>query len=76
MTLPLFPMKRSLLNVFKGKIKRVIPRAIGADLVVELAPGLEIISHLTAASFAAMNPRRGQLACAVIPAPDVIVAPR
>jgi molybdopterin-binding protein len=69
-------MKRSLLNVFKGKIKRVIPRAIGADLVVELAPGLEIISHLTAASFAAMNPRRGQLACAVIPAPDVIVAPR
>jgi len=71
-----FPMKRSTLNIFKGRIKRVIPRAAGADLVVELAPGLEIISRLTAASFAAMNPRRGQLACAVIPALDVIVAPR
>jgi molybdopterin-binding protein len=69
-------MKQSLLNVFKGKIKRVIPCKMGADLVVELAPGLEIISHLTAVSFAAMNPKRGQLACAVIPAPDVIVAPR
>jgi len=70
-----FPKKRSPLNVFQGKIKRVIPHAIGADLVVELAPGLEIISRLTASSFAAMNPRRGQLACAVIPALDVIVAP-
>ena len=49
---------------------------MGADLVVELAPGLKIISRLTAASFAAMNPRRGQAACVVIPALDVIVAPQ
>jgi molybdopterin-binding protein len=59
LTSPLFPMKRTQLNVFKGRITRVIPCAMGADLVVELAPGLKIISRLTAASFAAMNPRRG-----------------
>jgi len=69
-------MKRTQLNVFKGRITRVIPCAMGADLVVELAPGLKIISRLTAASFAAMNPRRGQAACVVIPALDVIVTPQ
>jgi molybdopterin-binding protein len=68
-------MKLTSLNVFKGKITRVIPQRLGADLVIELAPGLKVISRLTAASFAALNPRRGQAASAVIPALDVIVAP-
>ena len=75
MTFPALSMKRPL-NVLKGRITRVIPCEMGADLVVELAPGLEIISRLTAASFSAMNPKLGQLASAVIPALDVIVAPR
>ena len=68
-------MKRRPLNVLKGKITRVIPRALGADLVLEFAPGVRLVSHLTAGSFAAMNPKRGQAACAVIPALDVIIAP-
>jgi len=68
-------MKRRPLNILKGKITRIIHRPLGADLVIEVAPGLKLISHLTAGSFAALNPRRGQSACAVIPALDVTVAP-
>lgn len=71
-----FPaMKRRALNVLKGKITRVIPQQLGAYLVVECAPGVKLTSRLTAGAFAALNPRRGQAACVVVPALDVIVAP-
>lgn len=68
-------MKRRPLNVFKGKITRIVRRRIGADLVVELAPGFELISRLPASSFKAMNPKRGQIASVVIPALDVVIVP-
>jgi len=69
-------MKRRILNVLKGRITDIIERTSGIDLVVEFAPGVKLVSSLTPRSFAAMNPRRGQAACAVIPALDVVVAPR
>jgi molybdopterin-binding protein len=68
-------MKRRPLNVFKGKITRIVRRPISADLAIELAPGLELISRLSASSFNAMNPRCGQTASVVIPAVDVVVVP-
>lgn len=68
-------MKRRPLNVFKGKITRIVRRRISADLVIELAPGLEFISRLPASSFNAMNPKRGQIASVVIPALDVVIVP-
>ena len=68
-------MKRRPLNVFKAKITRIVRRRISADLVIELAPGLELISRLSAGSFNAMNPRCGQMASVVIPAVDVVVVP-
>lgn len=69
------PVKQRQLNILKGKITRVIPRPLGADLVIQLAPGVKLISRLTAGAFAALNPKCGQMASAVIPAVDVIVSP-
>jgi molybdopterin-binding protein len=68
-------MKKPRLNIFKGKITRIVRGPISFDLVIELAPGLKLTSRLPASSFNLLNPRPGQIASVVIPAIDVEVAP-
>jgi molybdopterin-binding protein len=68
-------MKKRRLNIFEGRIKRIIRGPLCADLIVELAPGLEVISRLPASSLQALNARRGQMASVLIPSSNVVVAP-
>lgn len=43
-------MKLSTRNVFKGKVVRVTRGAVNAEVVLEVAPGVRVVSVITPAS--------------------------
>ena len=66
-------MKLSARNLLKGTIKRVEHGAVETELVLELSPGVEIVSTITKASAMAMDLKPGDKAFAVIKASNVII---
>ena len=66
-------MKLSARNVFKGKIKSLKTGPISSLVVLEIAPGIEIVSTITAGSSAALKLKRGQTAYAIIKASNVMI---
>lgn len=67
-------MKISARNTLKGTVKSITPGAINTEVVVEVAPGLEIASVITKASAERLGVSVGGSAYAVIKASDVLVA--
>ena len=66
-------MKLSARNVLKGKVKSVKRGPISSLVVLEVAPGVEIVSTITADSSAVLKLKKGQTAYAVIKASSVMV---
>jgi molybdopterin-binding protein len=68
------PMKLSARNVLAATVKTVTPGAVDTEVVVELAPGIEIVSIITKKSAETLALEPGGKAYAVIKASSVIIA--
>ena len=66
-------MKISARNVLKGKIKSIKKGPISSVVVLEIAPGLEVVSTITEESSKSLKLKKGQIAYAVIKASSVMV---
>lgn len=66
-------MKVSARNQFKGTVKKISHGAINSEVVIEVAPGIEITAQITTASVNALGLKEGGSAYAVIKADHVMV---
>lgn len=67
-------VKISARNVFKGKIKKIVPGAINSEITVQLPEGLEVVSVITKASVERLGLKVGKEVYAVIKASSVMIA--
>ncbi len=67
-------MKLSARNILKGTVKAVTHGAVDSEVVIELSPGVEIVSIITKSSAEGLGLKVGGPAYAIIKAPNVIVA--
>ena len=67
-------MKLSARNVIKGKVVRVTHGAVNSEIVLELAPGIQIVAIITRESAEALGLMVDSDAYAVIKASSVMVA--
>lgn len=67
-------MKLSARNILKGTVKAVTHGAVDSEVVIELSPGVEIVSIITKNSAESLGLAVGGTAYAIIKAPNVIVA--
>ncbi len=67
-------MRLSARNVLKGKIKQVKAGAVNSEVVLELAPGVEVVSIITRESVDSLQLTAGKPAYAVIKASNVMIA--
>jgi molybdopterin-binding protein len=66
-------MKISARNVLKGKVKSVKKGSVNAEVVVQIAPGVDIVSVITLSSFRSLGLKKGTEAYAVIKASSVMI---
>ena len=66
-------MKISARNLLKGKVKRVQHGAVNSEIVIEIAPGVEVVSIITKHSAEALGLKEGQDVVAIIKASSVMV---
>ncbi len=66
-------MKLSARNQFAGTVKKIVEGAVNSEVVIELAPGLEITAVVTKSSVERLGLREGASAIAVIKASNVMV---
>ncbi|NJL47344.1 MAG: TOBE domain-containing protein [Leptolyngbyaceae cyanobacterium SM2_5_2] len=67
-------MKISARNAMKGTVKSILPGVVTTEVVIEVAPGLEVTSVITKGSADSLDLKVGDVAYAVVKASDVIVA--
>jgi molybdopterin-binding protein len=67
-------MKLSARNVIKGRIKAIKPGAVNAEVVIEIAPDIEVVSIITMSSVQSLGLAVGKDAYAVVKASNVMVA--
>jgi molybdopterin-binding protein len=67
-------MKLSARNVLKGKVVKVTHGAVNSEVVLELAPGLQVVSIITRQSAETLDLVEGAQAYAVIKASNVMIA--
>jgi molybdopterin-binding protein len=66
-------MKLSARNVLSATVKTVTHGAVDSEIVVELAPGIEIVSIITKKSAESLGLKPGGKAYAVIKASNVMI---
>jgi molybdopterin-binding protein len=66
-------MKLSARNILKGQIKSVKRGPISSLIVLQVAPGIEIVSSITAESSGSLKLKKGQTAYAIIKASSVMI---
>ena len=66
-------MKISARNQLKGKIKSISEGSVNTEVIIELAPGVEITSIITKSSANNMGLQVGKEVYAVVKASNVIV---
>jgi molybdopterin-binding protein len=67
-------MKISARNSLKGTVKAVHEGAVNTEVVLEVAPGVEVVSIISKASAEALGLAAGKEAYAVVKASNVILA--
>ncbi|MGF1479947.1 MAG: molybdopterin-binding protein [Cyanophyceae cyanobacterium] len=67
-------MKLSNRNTLKGTIKKVDLGAVNAEITLEVAPGVDVVSIITKSSAERLGIAEGSEAYAVIKASDVAIA--
>jgi molybdopterin-binding protein len=66
-------MKVSARNVLPATVKAVIPGAVDSEVIMELAPGIEVVSIITKVSAERLGLKPGSKAYAIIKAPNVMI---
>lgn len=66
-------MKVSARNVLPGTIKAIVQGAVDSEVVIELAPGIEVTSIITKASVERLGLAPGVKAYAIVKAPNVMI---
>lgn len=67
-------MKLSTRNSLKGTIKKIELGAVNAEITLEIAPGVEVVSVITKSSAERISLAEGKEAYALIKATDVAIA--
>ena len=67
-------MKLSARNVLKGKVLKIVPGAVNAEVTVQLPGGEQIVSIITSDSVSSLELQVGKTAYAVIKASNVMIA--
>jgi len=67
-------MKVSARNTLKATVKKIVPGAVNTEVILELAPGVEMVSIITKSSAESLGLLEGAEAYAVIKSSDVMVA--
>jgi len=67
-------MKISARNTVKGKVRNVILGPVSAEVVLSIAPGIDIVAVISTPSAKALKLKKGKKAYAVIKASSVMVA--
>jgi molybdopterin-binding protein len=67
-------MKLSARNVIKGRVKAITPGAVNVEVIIEIAPGVEVVSIITKSSAESLGLAVGKEAYAVVKASSVMVA--
>jgi molybdopterin-binding protein len=67
-------MEISARNSLKGIVKQITPGTVNAELTIEVAPGVEIVSMITKSSVDRLKLSTGSEVYAVIKASDVMLA--
>lgn len=67
-------MEISARNALKGTVKAVEAGAVNTEVVIEVAPGVEITAIITKASAEKLGLASGKTAYAVIKSSDVMIA--
>jgi molybdopterin-binding protein len=66
-------VKLSARNVLKATVKSVQPGAVDSEVIVELAPGIEVVAIITKQSAEKLGLRPGGKAYAIIKASNVMI---
>ncbi len=66
-------MKVSARNLITGTVKAVNIGQVAAEVVLEIGPGVEVVSVITKESAAALGLKAGAKASALVKATDVMV---
>ena len=61
-------------NLLKGKVKRLIKGAVSTEVVVAIAPGVDLVSVITTASANQLNLSEGKEVFAMIKSSNVMIA--
>jgi molybdopterin-binding protein len=67
-------MKISARNMLRGTVKKITPGAVNAEVIIELAGGVELVSIITKSSVEQLELKEGKAVYAVIKASNVMVA--
>lgn len=66
-------MKVSARNVLPATIKTVTPGAVDSEVLMELSPGIEVVSIITKTSAEKLGLKPGTKVYAIIKAPNVMI---
>ena len=67
-------MKLSARNVLKGRVVALTPGAVNVEVVIEIAPGVQVVSIITKSSAESLGLAVGKDAYVVVKASSVMVA--
>ena len=67
-------MKLSARNVLKGRVVAITPGAVNVEVLIEIAPGVQVVSIITKSSAESLGLAVGKEAYAVVKASSVMVA--
>lgn len=67
-------MRVSARNVLRGVIKQLVIETVSAEVVLEIAPGVELVSVITATSATELDLYEGKEVYAVIKSSNVMIA--
>ena len=67
-------MKLSARNTLKGTVRNVILGPVSAEVVLRVAPGIEIVAVISTTSAKALKLKKGTKAYAVVKASSVMIA--
>lgn len=67
-------MKISARNSFKGTVKKIVMGEVTAEVTLEIAPGVEIVSVITKSSAEELGLAEGKEAYALVKSTEVVVA--
>lgn len=67
-------MQVSARNAIKGTIKKIVPGAVNTEVMLEVAPGIEVVAIITKSSAQVLGLSVGKPVYAVVKSTDVMVA--